>query len=158
MLLVAESKRFSMQQVLDHRYFDTALSEDDYSKGYDEWLSPAVQKLIDLVRKEEEALSKVSDSNKAAFKKMNDACKEYYLNEEDETAQNKFIKLSAKLKEYFLTVSEDKRDLFYKLLDDEKVKFATHSDEARGILLSLTDEGRSEFLSFSKDAYDQTVQ
>ena len=72
MLLVAESKRFSMQQVLDHRYFDTALSEDDYSKGYDEWLPDAVQKLTDLVQKEEKELNKVSDSNKAAFKKMND--------------------------------------------------------------------------------------
>ena len=34
MLLVTESKRFSMQQVLDHKYFDTDMSEEAYSKGY----------------------------------------------------------------------------------------------------------------------------
>ena len=71
------------------------------------------------MKKEEEALSKVSDSNKAAFLKMNDASKEYFLTETNAVAQNQFIKLPGKLKEYFMTIRKDKRSLFYQLIDDK---------------------------------------
>ena len=158
MLLLAESKRFNMQQVLDHKYFDIEMSEDAYSKGYAEWLTPEVQRLTSLVRKEEEALSKVSEANKAAFLKMNDASKEYYLTETEEDASNQFIKLAPKVKDYFLTVEKDKRQLFYSLLQDEKVKFTSHPNEAREILLNITEEGRTDFLSYTKATYDETIK
>ena len=89
---------------------------------------------------------------------MNDASKEYYLTEVDAKAQNKFIKLTQKLKDYFLTITEyEKRPLFYELLADKKLKFTAHPDEAKNILLSLTEEGRSEFLAYSKVVYDETL-
>lgn len=43
MLFVDEKKRFTMQQVLDHRYFVESLS--NYKQGYDSWCQQENERL-----------------------------------------------------------------------------------------------------------------
>ena len=79
MLMVDTKRRFTMQQIIDHRYF--AESEDTYAKGYNTWVSTEAERLQALVIKEEQELEKVSDKDKKKFKTMTDDAKEYYLSQ-----------------------------------------------------------------------------
>ena len=43
--------------MIHHKYFDEDVTDEDYSKNYEEWKSREVIKQTDLVKKEEEALT-----------------------------------------------------------------------------------------------------
>ena len=155
MLLVDVNKRFGMQQILDHRYI--TMTDEDYSKGFNEWYEPEIVRLTELIRKEEDALSKVSDEHKKAFLKMNDASKEHYLTQADEDAKTKFIGLPTKLQEFYLSIEEDQRAKFYELLENNK-RFASQPVEGKIVMMSLPKGRQDTFLNFPKDIYDETVK
>ena len=109
MLMVDQNKRFSMKQIMDHKF--VVMAQADYEKGYDQWADKQIPKLKQLSKALEEMLSKIEPKYKGAYIKFDDDTKQFFYKLKNEQ-KDLYMSLGAASQQDVMSVREGNRDEF----------------------------------------------